>query len=154
MKASTRRTSSIAARARPSPPSARSTRESSARTWPESAESRAALKKFTVAQLIEICAEGGRAISQRPLPSATRATFNRPGEYIETLSATSGLPHVMVRRNMAKIHHALTNMETILGGLTRGLDFSVLDKGFGEAASVFIRRRNASAWSCRAILLR
>ena len=38
----------------------------------------------------------------------------------------------MVRRNMAKIHHALTNMRTVLNGLTRGLDLSILDNGFGE----------------------
>jgi hypothetical protein len=50
---------------------------------------------------------------------------------METLSATSGLPHNMVRRNMAKIHNALVNMRTILNGLTRGLDLSVLDAGVG-----------------------
>src|ERR1035441_6509221 len=38
----------------------------------------------------------------------------------------------MVRRNMAKIHGALTQMKTILNGLTRGLDLRVLDQGFGE----------------------
>ncbi len=57
-----------------------------------------------------------------------------PGEYIETLSATSGLPFVMVRRNMLKIANALTNMAAILNGLTRGLEFGLLDHGFGEQA--------------------
>src|SRR6201995_2145003 len=38
----------------------------------------------------------------------------------------------MVRRNMIKIHHALTNMRAVLNGLTRGLDLSILDKGYGE----------------------
>src|SRR5436305_12260224 len=38
----------------------------------------------------------------------------------------------MVRRNMAKIHHALTHLPEILNGLTRGLDLSILDVGFGE----------------------
>jgi acyl-CoA reductase-like NAD-dependent aldehyde dehydrogenase len=33
---------------------------------------------------------------------------------------------------MAKIHRALTHTETILRGLTRGLDLTVLDSGFGE----------------------
>ena len=49
-----------------------------------------------------------------------------------TLSRTSGLPHVMVRRNMGKIHHALTHMATVLNGLSRGLDLSVIDSGSGE----------------------
>jgi acyl-CoA reductase-like NAD-dependent aldehyde dehydrogenase len=43
----------------------------------------------------------------------------------------------MVRRNMAKIHHALTHMETILHGLTRGLDLAVLDSGFSERLSFY-----------------
>jgi acyl-CoA reductase-like NAD-dependent aldehyde dehydrogenase len=51
---------------------------------------------------------------------------------VRTLSSTSGLPHVMVRRNMAKIHYALTHLAEILNGLTRGLDLSILDKGTGE----------------------
>src|SRR6185503_4899850 len=55
-----------------------------------------------------------------------------PQQYIETLSSTSGLPHVMVRRNMEKIHLALTNMKTVLNGLSRGLDLSILDSGSGE----------------------
>ena len=55
-------------------------------------------------------------------------------DYLETLSSTSGLPHVMVQRNMDKIHYALTYLELILNGLTRGIDFSILDQGFGEQA--------------------
>jgi acyl-CoA reductase-like NAD-dependent aldehyde dehydrogenase len=38
----------------------------------------------------------------------------------------------MVRRNMGKIHEALVNMPSILNGLTRGLDLTVLDHGFGR----------------------
>jgi acyl-CoA reductase-like NAD-dependent aldehyde dehydrogenase len=53
---------------------------------------------------------------------------------VETLSATSGLPFVMVRRNMQKIAQALTNMPTVLRSLTRGLDLTVLERGYGEHA--------------------
>jgi acyl-CoA reductase-like NAD-dependent aldehyde dehydrogenase len=35
---------------------------------------------------------------------------------------------------MDKIHYALSNLKLILNGLTRGLDLSVLDNGFGEQA--------------------
>jgi len=38
----------------------------------------------------------------------------------------------MVRRNMAKVHYALTHMEEVLNGLSRGLDLSILDRGHGE----------------------
>ncbi len=98
------------------------------------AESRAALKKFTTAQLVEICAKAGELFLNGTLPLGDKGHTQSAREYLETLSATSGLPHVMVRRNMAKIHHALTNMRTVLNGLTRGLDLSILDKGFGEHA--------------------
>ena len=68
----------------------------------------------------------------RSLPLGDRGHTQSPQQYVETLSATSGLPWVMVRRNMAKIHHALTHMRTVLTGLTRGLDLSIIDRGFGE----------------------
>src|SRR5438067_5945718 len=90
------------------------------------AESRAALKKFTVAQLMEICARAGEAFLSGTLPLDDKSGAQSAQQYIETLSATSGLPFVMVRRNMGKIHDALTNMKAILNGLTRGLDLSIL----------------------------
>jgi acyl-CoA reductase-like NAD-dependent aldehyde dehydrogenase len=99
------------------------------------AESRAALKKFTVAQLLDICARAGAEFLNGSLPLDDQQ--QSPQAYIETLSATSGLPWVMVRRNMAKIHDALTHMGTILNGLTRGLDLSVLDAGFGGRLSFY-----------------
>jgi len=94
-------------------------------------ESRAALKKFSVERLIEMSAKAGELFLNGTLPlgSAHKQTSQ---DFITTLSATSGLPHVMVKRNMARIHSALTNMKAILNGLTRGLDLKILDAGFGE----------------------
>lgn len=96
------------------------------------AQSRSALKKLTAAELIEICAKAGGLFLNGSLPLDAKAAPQSARQYIETLSASSGLPHVMVRRNMAKIHGALTQMKTILNGLTRGLDLRVLDQGFSE----------------------
>ena len=96
------------------------------------AESRAALKRLTTARLLGICAKAGEGFLNGTLPLGDNGHTQSPQQYIETLSATSGLPHVMVRRNMVKIHHALSNMRTILNGLTRGLDPVILDQGFGE----------------------
>lgn len=95
-------------------------------------EARAALKKFTVAELIDITAKAGELFLNGTLPLGDRGHTQTPEEYIATLSLTSGLPHIMVKRNMAKIHYALTHMQLILNGLSRGLDFSVIDRGFGE----------------------
>jgi hypothetical protein len=95
-------------------------------------ESRAALKKFTTAQLLEISAKAGELFLNGTLPLGDKGHTQSSQQYIETLSATSGLPYVMVRRNMAKIHLALTNLKTVLNGLTRGLNLDILDHGFGE----------------------
>ncbi len=95
-------------------------------------EAQAALKKFSVAQLIEICARAGEQFLNGTLPLGDKGHTQSPQQYIETLSSTSGLPHVMVRRNMEKIHLALTNMKVVLNGLSRGLDLSILDSGSGE----------------------
>ncbi|MBI3415600.1 MAG: aldehyde dehydrogenase [Verrucomicrobia bacterium] len=96
------------------------------------ASARAALKKFTVAQLIEISAKAGDLFLNGTLPLGDKGHTQSAPQYIETLSLTSGLPHVMVRRNMAKIYHALTNLTTVLNGLTRGLDLALIDSGYGE----------------------
>ena len=93
---------------------------------------RAALKKFTCAQLIDLSAKAGEHFLNGTLPWGDKGHTQSAQQYIETLSATSGLPHVMVKRNMGKIHHALTHMQTVLNGLSRGLDLSIIDRGYGE----------------------
>lgn len=95
-------------------------------------QAQAALKRFSVSQLIEICAKAGEQFLNDTLPLGDKGHCQSPRQYVETLSSTSGLPHVMVRRNMEKIHFALTNMKTVLNGFSRGLDLSVLDTGNGE----------------------
>jgi len=101
-------------------------------------ESREALKKLSVAQLLDICTKAGEQFLNGRLPLDLYGHSQSPEEYIRTLSATSGLPHVMIKRNMAKIHDALTNMRGILHGLTRGLDLSILDRGFGEQSGATV----------------
>jgi acyl-CoA reductase-like NAD-dependent aldehyde dehydrogenase len=95
-------------------------------------EARAALKKFTVRQLIELSAKAGEHFLNGTLPLGDKGHTQSANEYVQTLSATSGLPHVMVRRNMTKIHYALTHLDVVLNGLSRGLDLSIIDSGNGE----------------------
>ena len=52
-------------------------------------------------------------------------------DYIRCLSSTTGSPMVFCRRNAGKVEYVLRNVEEVLGGLTRGLDLSVLDTGYG-----------------------
>ena len=98
------------------------------------AESRAALKRLSSERLLEICGRAATAFLEGTLPLGDQGQTQSPEQYIETLSSTSGLPFVMVRRNMQKIASALTNMRTVLNGLTRGLDLALLDKSWGDHA--------------------
>jgi len=96
------------------------------------AASQAALKRHTVTQLIELSARAGELFHHGTLPLGDQGHTQTPDDYVRTLSSTSGLPWNLVRRNMEKIHFALTNLRTVLNGLSRGLDFSILDRGYGE----------------------
>ena len=64
-------------------------------------------------------------------------------EYVKATSGTTGLPFVLVRRNMAKIAGVMGNVSDILAGLMRGLPLDVLDTGlstaFGSAVSFAAR---------------
>ncbi|MBC7806540.1 MAG: aldehyde dehydrogenase [Akkermansiaceae bacterium] len=89
----------------------------------------------TVTQLLDMSKEAGRLFMEATLPLGN-GTTQTPQEYIEALAATSGLPHSLIRRNMAKIHQVFTEMPTILKGLTRGMDPEILDKGYGKQDGV------------------
>ncbi len=89
-----------------------------------------ALGQKTVAELVEISRKAGELFMGGTLPLGDDTQSAE--QYIENLSATSGLPQVMVRQNMEKIHYVLGNTDTVLAGLSRGLDLSVLDKGIVE----------------------
>ena len=64
-----------------------------------------------------------------------------PEEYVRQLSATTGLPEVMARRNMEKIRYVLAEMETVVAGLTRGLPLDVLDRGHGASGGQIVSYR-------------
>jgi acyl-CoA reductase-like NAD-dependent aldehyde dehydrogenase len=97
---------------------------------------REALRAVPAEELLQICARAGERFMEASLPLGENGATQSPDDYIAALSATSGLPHALCRRNMAKIHQVLTQMPTILRGLTRGLDLEVLDRGIGEQAGV------------------
>jgi acyl-CoA reductase-like NAD-dependent aldehyde dehydrogenase len=95
-------------------------------------QARTALAKLSPDDLLDICTKTGEQFLNATLPLGEGGHSQSPEQYIETLSSTSGLPFVMVKRNMEKINFALINMKTVLNGLTRGLDLNILDKGYGE----------------------
>jgi acyl-CoA reductase-like NAD-dependent aldehyde dehydrogenase len=94
------------------------------------AEARAALAKFTVGELLAMCARAAEHFASGELPLGDSA--QTPEDYVRQVTATTGMPHVLVRRNLEKIRGVLDTMGDVLRGLTRGLDLKVLDEGFGE----------------------
>ena len=101
-------------------------------------EARSALMQFSCDRLLEICHQAAGLFLNESLPLGDQGHTQTPQQYVETLSATSGLPFVMVRRNMEKVASALRQMRTILNSLTRGLDLGILDRGLGEQAGARI----------------
>lgn len=95
-----------------------------------SAENQAALERCTVAELLGICHRAADLFMTAELPLGNSA--QTPDQYLDQLAATAGMPVAMGRRNMEKIHGVLSRLEDVLAGLTRGLDLSVLDGGFGS----------------------
>jgi hypothetical protein len=94
------------------------------------AESRAALAKFTVEELLAMCARAAEHFASDALPLGE--TLQTPEDYVRQVTATTGMPHVLVRRNVEKIRGVLGTLGDVLAGLTRGLDLKVLDEGFAE----------------------
>jgi acyl-CoA reductase-like NAD-dependent aldehyde dehydrogenase len=96
------------------------------------AAARQELAAIPVDALLAMCARAAEYFLNDPLP--LDEALQTPDDYVAQLSATTGMPHVLVRRNMQKIAGVLTEMATVLRGLTRGLDLSILDAGHGEHA--------------------
>lgn len=91
---------------------------------------KAALEKFSVQELMDICARAGEEFLHGTLTLGD--TPQTTDDYVRQLSATTGMPHVMVRRNMKKIYGVMSKMADVLGGLSRRLDLAILDRGYGE----------------------
>jgi acyl-CoA reductase-like NAD-dependent aldehyde dehydrogenase len=96
-------------------------------------EVRARLAAVAVSDLARMAKSAASHFLNDTLPvdpaSDTRQT---PQDYVEQVTATTGMPWSNVRRNMMKVHGVLDHVDDVLRGLTRGLDLSVLDAGVGE----------------------
>lgn len=94
------------------------------------------LKQIPAHDLMRICRDAGDHFLNGTLPVGEEAYPQSPDDYVSSLSATSGLPHALIRMNMKKLHEVFTEMPTIVRGLTRGLDLAVLDRGYGDQDGV------------------
>jgi len=105
-----------------------------ARDIKKAANAREALRAIPITDL---CARLQRAAdlflrSTLTLPGGTQS----PTDFTRFQSATTGLPERLCRLNMEKLHYVLSNLERILRSLMRGLDASILTRGYGEDGGV------------------
>jgi hypothetical protein len=95
-------------------------------------EARLALQRIPVADLVAMANRAAGHFLNDTLPlDPEDGSTQTPQQYIEQVSATTGMPFSNVRRNMMKVHGVLSKVDEVLAGLTRGLDLSVLDSGYG-----------------------
>jgi len=96
-------------------------------------EMREKLAAISVSDLVRMAKAAASHFLNETLPiDPSSATTQTPQDYVEQVTATTGMPSSNVRRNMMKVHGVLDHVDEVLRGLTRGLDLSVLDAGFGE----------------------
>ena len=75
-----------------------------------------------------------------------------PDDFAKQQSASTGLPEHMCRMNVPKNSFVLRNMDKILDCLTRGLDLSILSKGFGVESRGVTLSYQAQAPTLSAVL--
>jgi len=98
------------------------------------AEIRTTLARIPVAELVRMSQAAAEHFLRDALPlDPSSSEVQTPQDYIEQVSATTGMPWSNVRRNMMKVHGVLSHVAQVLQGLTRGLDLSLLDEGVGES---------------------
>ena len=72
------------------------------------------LASLSTSQLVDISRRAAETFlnSSLPLGDATQS----PEDYIRQVSATTGMPHALARRNMQKLHGALTEAGQVIDG--------------------------------------
>ena len=96
----------------------------------KAANARKALRSIPTPELIARCKRAAHLFEHETLPLGDgQQTVD---EFIHQQSASTGLPEHMCRNNMQKNCFVLSNIDTILDALTRGLALNIFSKGYGE----------------------
>ncbi|MDB9925499.1 aldehyde dehydrogenase, partial [bacterium] len=90
-------------------------------------ESKAALDAIPADTLADYCEAAAELFMTADLPCGD--STQGPQDYIESLSDLTRLPHTLVKMNMSKIHAAMSQIRTVIGGLTRGMSLDIFDLG-------------------------
>ncbi len=98
---------------------------------------RQSLTEIPVSELIASLKKAADLYTNGTLPIGDGA--QTPDDFARQQSASTGLPEHMCKANMSKNHFVLSNMDRILEALTRGLDLSILTRGYGvESRGVMV----------------
>ncbi|NUQ65958.1 MAG: aldehyde dehydrogenase, partial [Pirellulales bacterium] len=87
------------------------------------------LQRSSMAEYLAKFRQAARHFMEDALPVGDAG--QTPEQFVAAQSATTGLPHVLCRRNMQKIEAAMLHMAEILDGLTGGVALATLDAGYG-----------------------
>jgi acyl-CoA reductase-like NAD-dependent aldehyde dehydrogenase len=90
-------------------------------------KAKAALDAIPAETLATYCEQAAELFLHADLPCGD--AVQSPQQYVESLSALTRLPHTLVRMNMGKIHAAMSQVRTIIAGLTRNMPLNIFDKG-------------------------
>ena len=100
------------------------------------AEAKAALDAIPAENLADYCEAAAELFMNADL--ACGDTLQGPDDYVESLSALTRLPHTLVRMNMGKIHAAMSQIRTVIGGLTRGMSLEIFDQGMTQVGDLAV----------------
>ncbi len=93
-------------------------------------KAREALLKVPTSELLAMCVKAAELFKSGTLPVGDQQ--QSVDDFVRQQSASTGLPEHMCRNNMDKNAFVLSHMEQILQCLTRGLDLSILSRGYGD----------------------
>ncbi len=100
------------------------------------AKAKAALDAIPADTLATYCEQAAELFLHADLPCGD--AVQSPQQYVESLSALTRLPHTLVRMNMGKIHAAMSQVRTIIAGLTRNMPLNIFDKGITRIDDLII----------------
>lgn len=99
-------------------------------------KAKAALDAIPAETLAAYCEQAAELFLHADLPCGD--AVQSPQQYVESLSALTRLPHTLVRMNMGKIHAAMSQVRTIIAGLTRNMPLNIFDKGITRIDDLII----------------
>ena len=105
-----------------------------ARDMRKGARAREVLREVPTVELLGMVKKAAELFSSAELSLGDGS--QTADEFVRQQSATTGLPEHMCRMNMEKLRYVLDHLDKILLSLTRGLDPTILSRGYGEEDGV------------------